>query len=111
MMADTRTTVCVTLEDREDGGLRVSSTKLPGLILSGPDKAAVVAKIAPAIKAIFKAAKGLDVTVHPEKPIDEILDGKNPQTVDMDVQSDDTTGRTGAHIHHKLFVVEFRQAA
>lgn len=43
------------LEAREDGGLHVSSPDLPGLILSGPDQAAVMAKVMPAIDALEEA--------------------------------------------------------
>ena len=106
------TTVCVTLEDREDGGLRVSSTDLPGLILSGTDKQAVFNKIAPAITAIFKAAQGLDVKVSATKPIQEILDGQNPQTVDINVhKAEESISRASSHVRHKVFVVELPQAA
>lgn len=38
----------VTLEIREDGGLRVRSDEMPGLILSGGDPAKVLADIIPA---------------------------------------------------------------
>lgn len=108
------TTVCVTLEDREDNGLRVYSDELPGLILSGADKRAVMDRIAPAIAALFKATKGLDVTVRPAKPLSEVLDGKNPQTLDMNVHhraGDTTTTSRGVASTHKVFVVELRQAA
>jgi hypothetical protein len=106
-MSDAITTVCVSLEDREDGGLRVFSDELPGLILSGQDKMALMKKIAPAITALFKAAKGWDVRVRPAKPLSEILDGKNPQTLDMHVHKSES----GMYIHTKVFVVEFQQAA
>jgi len=106
-MSGAITTVCVSLEDREDGGLRVFSDELPGLILSGHDKKAVLEKIAPAIAALLKAAKGWDVCVRAAKPLSEILDGKNPQTLDMHVHKSET----GPHIHTQVFVVEFRQAA
>ena len=78
MNTEDMTTVCVTIEDRKDGGLRVCSNELPGLILSGADQLAVMKRIAPAIAALFKAAKGLDVHVRPAKPLAEVLDGKNP---------------------------------
>jgi len=110
-MAETFTTVCVSLEDREDGGLRVTSADMPGLILSGPDKETVTRKIAPAISALFKAAKGLEVTVIPTKSVAEILDGENPQTVDMDVCTTDSNPRVTHNIHKQVFVVELRRAA
>lgn len=79
-MSEDVTTVRVILQDREDGGLRVRSDELVGLILSGPQKANVMAKIAPAIQAIFKA-KGLDVTVRPQRPLKELIDGPTPSCV------------------------------
>ena len=111
-MSEAMTTVCVALEDREDGGLRVFSDELPGLILSGSDKLTVMNKIAPAIAAIFKAAKGLNVTVRPAKPLSEVLDGKNPQKLDMKVQNCGAASNLGvSNIHTKVFVVELQQAA
>jgi len=110
-MTDVMTTVCVIIEDREDEGLRVFSDELPGLILSGHDRPAVMNKICPAIAALFKATKGLEVTVRPAKPLSEVLDGKNPQKLDMNVhRAGDTTTR-GTQSTHKVFVVELRQAA
>lgn len=44
--------VTLKLEYREDGGLRVSSPDMRGLILSGEDKHAVMESIVPAIEAI-----------------------------------------------------------
>ena len=89
--------VCVTLEDRDDGGLLVYSDDLPGLILSGPDKHAVCGCIAPAIQALFEH-KGLGPVsgVHSAKPLSEVLRLRSPRNVDMHVQQ---------------FVVEFKQAA
>lgn len=105
------TTVCVKLEDREDGGLRVSSSDMPGLILSGRDPVIVMNKIAPAIVAIFKAAKGLDVVVQATKDVSEILDGENPQTVDMNIHDACEGANRPSNSHRKVFVVELRQAA
>jgi hypothetical protein len=45
--------ITVQLIPREDGGLRVSSVDVPGLILSGPDPARVMAQILPAARAIL----------------------------------------------------------
>ena len=39
-------------ERREDGGLRISSPDIPGLILSGADVRAVFRDVAPAIDAL-----------------------------------------------------------
>lgn len=91
------TVVTVTLTDREDGGLRVHSDDLPGLILSGSDRAKVADAIIPAIQAIFKH-KGMDVTVRPTKPIAEVLQSKSPRDMDM-------------HVQQEQFVIELPEAA
>jgi hypothetical protein len=49
----------VTCEDRPDGGVRVYSDQLPGLILSGKDRAKVLAGIEPAVK-VFLQRQGVD---------------------------------------------------
>lgn len=89
-------TITVTLEDREDGGVRVSSDDLYGLILSGADKQSVVESIAPAIKAILQRSGFEDVNVRHSRSVAELVNGDNPQDVDM-------------HVQH--FVVELKQAA
>lgn len=89
-------TLTVTLHDREDGGLRVSSADLPGLILSAEDRHAVLNSIAPAIVALLEHRGFEGVTVKPAKSLSDMLNGKNPQDVDM-------------HVQH--FVVEYRRAA
>jgi len=95
------TTVLVTLEDRTDGGLRVWSENLPGLILSGRDRARVVAAIAPAIKTLFEAArKGARVSVRPERPLHEVLPQQGARTVKVDVRQD-----------RVVYVVEVKKAA
>ena len=50
--------ITVYIADREDGGIRVWSDDLPGLILSGKNRVGVLADIGPAVKAI-RAYKGL----------------------------------------------------
>lgn len=45
-------TIILKLKLREDGGLRVSSDHIPGLMLSGADPAAVIADIWPALEVI-----------------------------------------------------------
>jgi hypothetical protein len=89
-------TVTVSLQDREDGGLRVFSDDLPGLILSGPEKKDVIKGIVPAITAILNHSGLKDFSVHPSKSVLDILNGRNPQDVDM---------------HVKRFVVEYLKAA
>jgi hypothetical protein len=92
------TVITVTLEDREDKGLRVYSDDLPGLILSGPDRAAVAALIIPSIQALFEHKGFHNVIVRPAAPVSEVLRSKSPR--DMDV-----------HIQHEQFVVELPEAA
>ena len=97
--------VKVTLDERDDGGLRVSSSTLPGLILSGSDPKHVFSCIAPAITALLKR-KGI-APVHVECAVSpsSVLDGGFPCDVDMHVRS----------IHSKTteqqFVVELPQTA
>lgn len=92
------TVVNVTLEDRPDGGLRVSSENLPGLILSGPDRAAVVDCIIPAIEELF-ARRGRDVMqVRPAEPIEDVLEAPSPRDVEV-------------HVRYRQFVVELERAA
>lgn len=89
-------TLTVTLHDREDGGVRVSSVDLPGLILSGEDRKTVIESISGAITALLEHG-GLSVSrVTAAKSIGEILRDGVPQDVDM-------------HVQH--FVVEYRKAA
>lgn len=54
-------TITVFLESRPDGGIRVWSDDLPGLILSGRDRTKVIADIEPAAIALLKY-KGVDVS-------------------------------------------------
>jgi hypothetical protein len=92
------TVVTVTLADREDGGLRVHSDDLPGLILSGTDRTGVTEKIAPAIKALFEHKGFRVLAVRPARPITEVLRGESPRGMDM-------------RVHHEQFVVELPEAA
>jgi hypothetical protein len=90
--------VAVTIEDRNDGGLRVNSPTLPGLMLSGLNKQAICAAIAPAIQAILER-KGYKVTaVHPNRPIREVMREPSPRNLDM-------------HVQQEQFVVEYLDAA
>lgn len=45
----------VKIESRPDGGIRVSSDDMPGLILSGPNRKSILAAVAPAIEALLAA--------------------------------------------------------
>jgi len=44
----------VNIEYREDGGIRVWSDDLPGLVLSGKNRAGIIADIEPAARAILE---------------------------------------------------------
>jgi hypothetical protein len=57
--------VAVTCQLREDGGLRIWSDDVPGLLLSGPDPDAVLADVIPALAALFKHNRGMDVQFGP----------------------------------------------
>lgn len=46
--------VNVFLQDREDGGVRVWSDDVPGLVLSGKDRAKVISEIAHAARVILE---------------------------------------------------------
>jgi len=91
------TIVSVTLEDREDGGLRVYSDELPGLILSGSDRNLVGSRIAPAIQALFEYKGFSNVRVRPARPLNDVLQKVSPRNMDM-------------HVHHEQFVVELEAA-
>ena len=86
------TVVNVDIADREDGGIRVSSKDLRGLLLSGDDKQKVISSIAPAIEAIFRHRGHGNVKVDMARPVSEIMDGGTPQDVDVCVNHE--------QIHH-----------
>ena len=76
----------VTLEDRPDGGLRVTSNLLPGLILSGGNKPAICDAIAPAIRYLLEAQGLRIVAVYPGVELAEVLKSPSPRDVNMHVQ-------------------------
>jgi hypothetical protein len=90
--------VTVTLEDREDGGLRVYSKDLPGLILSGPDKKEICDLIAPAIKGLLEYKGVHTISVHATRALEDILKHDSPRDVDI-------------HVQQEQFVVELATAA
>jgi hypothetical protein len=95
-MSRQATVVPVTLEDSNDGELRVFSDKLPGLILAGRNKDAICSAIAPAIQAIFER-KGVRVQkVLPDRPISQVMGEPSPRNVEM---------------HVLQFIVEYLDAA
>jgi len=88
----------VTLASREDGGLKVSSDDLPGLILSGSDRDKTAAAIAPTIEAIFEHRGFGGVRVHRGTPVTEALTPGDPQKVDVHIEH--------ATVQTEQFVVE-----
>ncbi len=95
--------VKVTLNARDDGGLRVGSSTLPGLILSGSDREHVFACIAPAIVVLLKRQGVSPVHVECAASPSSVLRSSLPCDVDMHVRSLDA----GSY----EFVVELPQAA
>lgn len=98
----------VTLLDREDGGLRVFSRDLPGLILSGPDRDAICNAIIPAMKAIL-THKGIEADdIRPAVALPIVIQRPSPRDVDASVthQEQHVNGATNA-----TYVVEYHQAA
>lgn len=81
--------VTVTLEDRADGGLRVFSEDLPGLILSGTDKTQVCNAIAPAIKALLEFNGANVKAVEASQPIRDVIRQPSPRDLDMHVKHED----------------------
>lgn len=59
-----RVTLNVTLEERPDGGLRVYSDELPGLILSGPVAAKVIRDIEPAARVLMRLPDAAELIVN-----------------------------------------------
>lgn len=77
--------VTVTVQDREDGGVHVHSPDVPGLHLSGADRRQVWAMVAPAIKHLLEANRGVRARAVflPE----EVLDApEGPREVRLNVQ-------------------------
>jgi hypothetical protein len=73
-MTDAPIKVTVTFERREDGGLRVWSADLPGLVLSHRDIDAILADVVEAIGAIVSDRIGSPVEVQPLRNIREALE-------------------------------------
>jgi hypothetical protein len=97
------TIIRVTIEDRPDGGINVTSKTLPGLILSGENRDRIIAMIEPAIKALLNH-RGIEViSVKPYRPIETILGLPSPRDVEIAV----------AHTTVREFAVEIleREAA
>lgn len=85
MMTHKTFIINVSMEDREDGGLRVRSDELPGLVLSGHSKIAVCAMIKPAILAILRHQGFENVSVRAAEPFSSALRRPSPRDVAVDV--------------------------
>ncbi|HEX8234051.1 MAG TPA: hypothetical protein VF559_11995 [Caulobacteraceae bacterium] len=103
------TVVTVILEDREDGGLRVSSKALPGLTLSGPDRGHVWECIAPAIKLLLERRGLHPVHIEAAEPFEDIMARTSPREVDMHV-SEHSSEAEPRHVHEGQFVVQLAAA-
>ncbi|WP_421730769.1 hypothetical protein [Brevundimonas sp.] len=97
--------VTVTFHEREDGGMRVSSADLPGLLLSGSDKEHVFKMIAPSIGALLKRKGIAPVHVECAISLDEALKRSTPCDVDMHVRSQHE------RVYTEEFVIELPLAA
>lgn len=53
--------VSLTVTRRDDGGIRVTSADVPGLLLSGSDPHRVWAVVGPGIERLLQTNRGLDV--------------------------------------------------
>jgi hypothetical protein len=53
--------ITIHLAPRDDGGIRIWSDDVPGLILSGPDALTVISDIGPALKALLEFKRGRNV--------------------------------------------------
>lgn len=69
--------IVVNVEMREDGGLRVWSADVPGLVLSHQDPQKVIDDIKPALETILSALMGCEVRADPLRPLQEMLDERN----------------------------------
>lgn len=54
-MAESEVVVTLTFARRPDGGLRIYSDTLPGLVLSGANVPAVLSDLGPAIRGLLQA--------------------------------------------------------
>lgn len=66
--------ITVEFQKRSDGGIRITSEDVPGLLLSGTDPLSVAEDLILAIKILLKENKGLDVNVMPLESIEGALE-------------------------------------
>lgn len=65
--------VSIKLEPRPDGGLRVSSPDVPGLVLSGKDPKQVLGDVLPAVQTILADRMGCAVKANWLLPISAVI--------------------------------------
>lgn len=75
-MSDKSFKITVTFESRPDGGLRVWSEDVPGLVLSHPDINGVLADVPQAIKTILSHHLGGEIEVSPLENLREALESR-----------------------------------
>ena len=61
--------IVLKIQQRKDGGVRVWSDDVPGLVLSGPDPEAVRRDVRPAVEEILSARLGCKVEVRDLAPL------------------------------------------
>ena len=84
--------VTVTVTGRPDGGIRVTSDDVPGLLLSGSDRQRIWSVVGPGVESLLRANRGLDVV--------RVTGPMTPPAADGDV---------AMRVEH--LVVEYRAAA
>ena len=87
-----RLDITVQVGDRPDGGMRVTSADVPGLLLGGSDRQRVWAVVGPSVEYLLRVNRGLDV-----------LRVVGPMTAPA------LAGDVAMHIEH--LTVEYRAAA
>jgi hypothetical protein len=88
------TKISVRVSGREDGGLRVTSDDVPGLLLSGADRQRVWNLVGPTVIGLLKANRGMAVEA-------VFYPSTSPQTGE----------NHSVDVHVKHFVLQLRQAA
>lgn len=73
-MSETSIKITVTFEKRDDGGLRVWSADVPGLVLSHANIDGVLEDVKTAIEVILSARLGQQVAARPLVDIREMLE-------------------------------------
>ena len=76
-----RLEVSVSVDARPDGGIRVTSADVPGLLLSGSDRARVWSVVGVGVERLLRANRGLDV-VRVSGPMTPPPEGDVPMRVE-----------------------------